>query len=210
MYSIALADHQALRRELLTFFFINERLLDIKVVLEASNLQDLLFQVSALKKRTELPHLLLLDMQLPGQESKYTVSYLKDQYPSMRIIGLSTFINRSLVIDTLRRGINGLITRGGGITELVSALEHVRNDSFYVESFEVARNSFSSPEDLSEKQRVFLQLCISELSYKQIADKMFLSPKTVDHYRDNLFHLFSVNTRTTLVLKAIELGLVAL
>ncbi len=210
MYSIALADHQPLFRQLLKFYFTNENLLEINVVLEASHAEELFFQLLLLKQRNELPQLLLLDMQLPGQESKDVISWLKERYPSMRMIGLSTFINRSLVIEGLRRGINGLITKSGGLTQLVLALEQVRNDGVYVEPFEVERNRLSPPEELSEKQRVFLQHCNSELSYKQIADRMFLSPKTVDHYRDNLFRLFCVNTRTGLVLKAIKLGLLTL
>jgi DNA-binding NarL/FixJ family response regulator len=57
---------------------------------------------------------------------------------------------------------------------------------------------------LSERETVFLKLCCSELSYKEIADEMIVSPRTVDNYRESLFQKLNLKSRSGLVLYAIK------
>ena len=58
--------------------------------------------------------------------------------------------------------------------------------------------------EFSRKEFEFLRLCCSELTYKEIADLMFVSPRTVDNYRESLFQKLNLKTRTGLVLYAIQ------
>ncbi len=65
-------------------------------------------------------------------------------------------------------------------------------------------------QELSDREKLFLQLICSELTYKEIACKMFLSPRTIDGYRDALFEKLQARTRVGLVMYAIKNGIVHL
>ena len=63
--------------------------------------------------------------------------------------------------------------------------------------------------EINERELHFLGLCCSELTYKEIADQMCLSPRTIDGYRENLFKKLNVTTRTGLAMYAIKAGVVS-
>jgi two-component system invasion response regulator UvrY len=71
-------------------------------------------------------------------------------------------------------------------------------------------NTLDEMVKLNDREKTFLKLACSELTYKEIAEKMFVSPRTVDGYRDDLFEKLKVKTRVGLAMYAIKNGIVVL
>lgn len=106
--------------------------------------------------------------------------------------------------------------------ELEEAIRSVINKGFYytdfitgklVHSFQNGVNEFESTyrfHELKERERDFIKLACSEMTYHEIADKMFVSPKTVDGYRNTLFEKLNVKNRVGLALHAVKEGWVKL
>ncbi len=118
----------------------------------------------------------------------------------------------------LRLGAKGYIMKNIEPEELKVALDSIMKKDFYpVRNISPARSSAACIKTwatrktlsiLSDKEKEFLRLICSELTYKDIADKMFISPRTVDNYRNTLFEKLKVRTRVGLVMFAIKNGLV--
>ena len=128
--------------------------------------------------------------------------------------------NEASIIRMFRAGAKGYILKDCDPSELKTALHSVIHKGFYYSEMitgSLIHNINSNSEDhtngsksLNERETVFLKLACSELTYKEIADKMFLSPRTIDGYRDALFEKLNVKTRVGLVLYAIKYGIVNL
>jgi DNA-binding NarL/FixJ family response regulator len=127
------------------------------------------------------------------------------------------FSDENTIIRMLRLGAKGYIMKNAEPEELKEALDSVLKKDFYLSEYISGKiisglhKDMDMPEApivLSEKEREFLQLVCSEMTYKDIATKMFVSPRTVDDYRNSLFEKLKVKTRVGLVLYAIRNGLV--
>ena len=127
--------------------------------------------------------------------------------------------SENTIIRMLRNGARGFILKDIEPIELKSALNSVLLKGYYYSELITSRlinlvNNLDNPGhqfkqivSLSDKEIEFLKLICSELTYKEIADKMYVSPRTVDGYRDTLFEKLTVRTRVGLVLYAIRNGL---
>ncbi|MGL5946943.1 MAG: response regulator transcription factor, partial [Sediminibacterium sp.] len=127
------------------------------------------------------------------------------------------------VIRMLQFGARGFITKGSDPNELKIALDTLSKKDMYFNQLLYQnlvgniRNQLAEPLDdsiilmgLKEKEKDFLRRTCSDKSLKEIAADMYLSPRTIDDYRDNLFEKLQVTSRTGLVLFAIRVGLVKL
>ena len=118
------------------------------------------------------------------------------------------------IIKMLRNGANGYMLKDSDPEDLRVAISKVYTDGFYHSDIVTGRmlNILHDPAghmalDLNEKELHFLKLCCTELTYKEIADKMFLSPRTIDGYREALFGKLKITSRTGLVMYAIKAGI---
>ncbi len=110
----------------------------------------------------------------------------------------------------------GYILKDTSDDELKTALDAIRVKGFYHSEFisrymlkaVSAENKITPVIALNEREREFLKLACSELTYKEIADIMCLSPRTIDGYRENLFERFGIKSRVGLVLFAMEKKLI--
>jgi DNA-binding NarL/FixJ family response regulator len=103
------------------------------------------------------------------------------------------------------------------VADLVNAIAGINEHSFYINELvsgkllrniqnkQAVKNDYS---DLNTNELRFLELCCSDLTYKQIADQMNLSPHTIDNYRESLFQKFETKSRTALVISALKNGLI--
>ena len=121
------------------------------------------------------------------------------------------------VIKMLRKGANGYVLKDADPEELRIAITRVHKDGFYHSEIVTGRmlNILHDPEgkmniEINDKELQFLGYCCTELTYKEIADKMFLSPRTIDGYRENLFKKLNITTRTGLAMYAIKAGVVSI
>ena len=121
------------------------------------------------------------------------------------------------IIRMIRNGVRGYILKAADPSELTEALDGVSQKGFHYSRLVTGHLLHSIQKDekkqqlvlqLTEREIQFLKLACTELTYKEIAEKMFVSPRTVDGYRDALFEKLSVETRVGLVIFAIRNGIV--
>jgi two-component system, NarL family, invasion response regulator UvrY len=186
------------------------------VLFEANNGQDLMNTLDT----NNLPDLVLLDINMPVKDGFETALWLKQNHPDIKVLALSMYDNEPSIIKMLRNGAKGYLLKDTAPKEFKTALDAVMSKGFYYSEMvtgklihavnnmdepQQQKNSFSK---LNEKETEFLKLACTEMTYKEIADKMFLSPRTIDGYRDALFEKLNVKTRVGLVMYAIKTGLV--
>ena len=208
-------DHVLLRNGLANLI---ESFGDCKVLFQASNGKDF---IEKLKPKL-LPHLVLLDINMPEMDGYETCLWLKENYPDIKVLALSMYDNENSVIRMFRAGAKGYILKDCDPVELKTALNDVITKGFYYSEMVTAKlihtinnlhekdNNAKNVIKLNNREITFLKLVCTELTYKEIADKMFLSPRTIDGYRDDLFQKLYLKTRVGLVMYAIKNGIINL
>jgi DNA-binding NarL/FixJ family response regulator len=185
---------------------------DFEVVVEALNGRELLKQLAALEA---LPDIVLIDVQMPEMDGPAAVAEITGRFAQVKTIALSMKEDDRSVLSMLRAGCSAYLLKDVHPRELEKALHAVLETGYYnSDTFAVNyRRLLKEQEEevkLSDREKAFLQLACSDLTYKEIASKMFLAEKTIDGYRESLFIKLNVKSRTGMVLEAIRLGLVEL
>ena len=189
-----------------------------KVLFEANNGKDFIDLLTP----ANAPEIVLLDINMPEMDGYETALWLKKNYPLIKVLSLSMYDNENAIIRMFKAGAKGYILKDCDPSELRTALDSVNNKGFYyselvtgrlihtINQMDDADNNTANLVQLSDREIEFLKLICSELTYKEIADKMFLSPRTIDGYRDALFEKLNAKTRVGLVMYAIKNGIVNL
>jgi DNA-binding NarL/FixJ family response regulator len=174
-----------------------------KIILEAGDGEEFCNKLNAYN----LPDLVLLDINMPVMDGITTAKWLRTHYPEIRIIILSMFEDADKVLEMVRIGVRGYLLKNAEPQEFEQALNKVANNEFYYPAF-VTKHLISNFNDradhvkLNAREIQFLKLAGSELTYKEIADQMCISVRTVDGYRDQLFEKLQIKSRVGLVLYA--------
>ena len=204
-------DHSLLRKALAKLIGSFE---NYSVLFEGDNGKDLKTKITP---QNVLPDVILLDVNMPDMDCYETVRWLHKTYPQIKVLALSMFSDENTIIRMLRLGAKGYILKNIEPEELKLALDSIMQKDFYLSEYISGKivsglhKDLGNPEDpivLNDKEKEFLRLVCSELSYKDIADKMFISPRTVDNYRNTLFEKLKVRTRVGLVMFAIKNSLI--
>jgi DNA-binding NarL/FixJ family response regulator len=181
-----------------------------EVLYEAEN--GLLF-VEWLKKRKHMPDIVLLDINMPKMNGYETATWLKNNHPEILVIALTMFNDEPSIINMIKAGVSGYLLKDIHPIELEKALDFVIEKGFYYSEWVANRLIKTITDDgtpgqlntkLTDKERHFLILACSEMTYKEIAHEMKLSTRTVEGYRDQLFTKLNVKSRVGLVLYAIK------
>jgi len=166
--------------------------------------------ITKFKSPKNIPDIVLMDVKMPIMNGIETTAYLKDHYPSVKVLALSIEEDESTVLKMLRAGAKGYVMKDVKKSELENALLEVHKNGYYHSNTvaEILINSLSTKNttlsSLKEREIEFIKHACTEKTYKEIADEMFLSPKTIDGYRDVLFEKLNLRNRTGLVLYAIR------
>jgi two-component system invasion response regulator UvrY len=211
---IALADDHVLLRNGLANLL---RELDYEVLFEASNGIDLQEKL----QEKALPEVVLMDINMPQMDGYETTQWLKRHHPQVKVLALSMYDDENAIIRMLKAGAKGYILKDSDPSELKQAIHSVQSKGFYHSDLVTGRlihtinhldeQEHSSARDvlgLSERELEFLKLACTESTYKEIAEKMYVSPRTVDGYRDALFERLGSKSRVGLVLFAIRNGII--
>lgn len=165
---------------------------------------------------TERPDIVLLDIHMPGMDGFETAAWLRKNFPEVKVLALSMNDSESVVIRMLRAGASGYLLKDAEPAELLAALTAVVEHGVYYSGLvtKVLLNNLNNPDGssrgvkLNDRERRFLELACTELTYKEIADQMCLSPRTIDGYREALFEKLGARSRVGLVLFAIREGII--
>lgn len=213
--SIAIADDHHLVAAALSDMI--RKFEEYDVLLVAENGRDLLDQLAL---ANQLPDIVLLDVSMPEMDGFETALYLRQSYPAIKVLALSMDDREEHIVKMIRNGARGYLLKGCRPTEFRRALDEIMSKGFYYSDFLTtqlirnlnapAENGHNSPFNLNGRELEFLKIACSELTYSEIAEKMFVSPRTVDGYREVVFQKMNVKTRVGMVLEAMRHGLVEL
>src|SRR5258705_7896897 len=209
--TVAIADDHSLMRGALA------RLINTfegySIIIEADNGKDLRIKIM----KNILPDIVLLDVNMPEMDGFETTQWLHKNYPQVKVLALSMLSDERTIIKMFRLGAKGYLLKNTDPAELRQALDSIMDKNVYLSEYVSGKLVSGLHRDaeltakeivLNEKEREFLRWACSELSYKEIAEKMFLSPRTVDDYRQSLFARLKVHSRVGLVMYAIKNGIV--
>jgi DNA-binding NarL/FixJ family response regulator len=209
--NIALVDDHSLLRG--TLASLIDSFEGYAVLFEADNGQEFIKKLD----HHSTPHIVLLDITMPEMNGFETAAWIKKNIPAAKILVLSMSDQESAIIRMLREGARGYLLKDSKPAVLRKALEEIRDKGFYMNELVsnkmlnfVTGNGTHSGTDipsLTEKEAIFLEMACTEMTYKEIADKMKLSQRTVEGYRDDLFKKLNVMSRVGLVIFAIRHGL---
>lgn len=185
------------------------------VLFEANNGKEFIEQL----KTYPAPDIVLLDITMPEMNGLETADWIKPNLPDTKILVLSVSDNEDIIISMLKKGARGYILKDSKPAIFKQALDSIRDTGFYVNELVSNKmlNYVTQEEDrgkenylistLTTNEITFLHLCCQEITYKEIAKKMAISPRTVDGYRDELLKKLKVSSRIGLVVFAIKYGL---
>lgn len=206
---VVVDDHTLLRNALAKLIDSFE---EFSVFYEARNGEELKEKL----KKNMIPDIALLDVNMPGMNGFETAEWLYLHYPQVKVLALSMSSDENTIIRMLKSGAKGYIMKTAEPEELLLALNSVMEKNFYLSEYITGKiigglnKNLEQPDDqvvITDKEVEFLRLTCSELSYKEIAEKMYVSVRRVEDYRNALFEKLKLRSRVGLVMYAIKNGI---
>jgi two-component system invasion response regulator UvrY len=209
MIKVALADdHVILRKGVAE---IISKFDGMTVTVEAGTGKELL---TKMEKADTLPDVCVIDINMPEMNGYDATAAVRNRWPQVKVLALSMYDTELNIIRMLRAGANGYVLKDNDPEDLRNAIRGVMVHHYYHSDLVSGRllHQIQSSDDklvpeINDREFQFLQLCCSELTYKEIAEQMYLSPRTIDGYREALFDKLGVTSRTGLVMYAMKAGL---
>ncbi|MCF8242946.1 MAG: response regulator transcription factor [Melioribacteraceae bacterium] len=168
---------------------------------------------SAVKKiPNELPDVILMDIGLPGISGIETIKRLKEKITDIDVIVLTIHENDKFVFDALCAGATGYLLKETPPLRIMESIIEVRNGGSPM-STQIARMVVTSfklnpAPDLTQRETEVLSCLVDGMSYKMIADKLFISEETVRRHIKNIYRKLEVHSKSEAVAKAIREKLV--
>lgn len=201
-------DHEMVRNGFVSL--LNEQP-SVRVIYEANNGHEL---IETLRSCSELPDVCLIDVKMPKLNGYETTASLKKKWPNIKVIALTMYDSEVTVLRMLQNGAEGFVLKDSAFHELSNAILHVHqggcyfSKKIYAGMATIMGKTDNKPAVyITEKEFQFLTLCCSDLTYKEIAREMNVSIRTVEGYRDALFHKLEINSRLGLMLYGLNSGI---
>ena len=213
--SIALVDDHVLLRNGLANL-LQER--HYNVLFEADNGKQFIEKLQS----HPLPQVVLMDINMPLMNGYETTLWLKKNHSSVRVLTLSMLDDEMAVIRMFKNGAHGYILKDCHPDELETAIRQVLEKGFYhsesisgklihaINHLDENNKADRPAAQLNEKETEFLKWSCTDLSYKEIAERMGVSPRTIDSYRDHLQEKLECKGRIGLAMWAIKHGIVSI
>jgi len=168
-----------------------------------------------------IPDLVVMDLNMPEMDGFETAQWLQQNFPKIYVLMLTMFDSELSLIRLLQTGVRGFLKKDIHPSELKFAIQSVMQSGYYYSNNTTGRlvNLFKNKHDgsmplnnmvLSDQEVQFLRLACSDLTYKEIAQKLGLNPRTIDTLRDHLFIKLDVKSRVGLAMVAIRNGIMTL
>lgn len=188
----------------------------INVVGEAANGQLLL---NLLRAADQLPDIILLDLKMPEMDGVQATKIIKKEFPDIRIVVLTSHYTKVFIVNMVHIGASAFQRKDSSPASVIDCILEVHNKGYYFdhEIMKVLQKSFVSGEairktqfndtPLSEREKEILQLICEQMKTSEIAEKLFISTRTVDGHRNNLLLKTESKNIAGLVLYAIDKGI---
>ncbi|MEM7185901.1 MAG: response regulator transcription factor [Bacteroidota bacterium] len=213
LIKIAIADDEALFRKGMKLILDSYQWL--QVVLEAENGIDLLDQLRSTK---DMPDILLLDLKMPEMNGIETAKVIQSEFPSLKTIVISTHFSRAFIINMIELSAVAYLPKNSQPQEVVDTIKGVHEYGFYYNSevLAIIRENIISKKkpkaqfstELTAREKEVLQLICEQYSAREIAEKLFISARTVDGHRNNLLLKLQCKNVAGLVVVALQNELV--
>lgn len=189
-------DHAILLGGLIKILSVED---DIEVVGSAGTVQETLDKLT--QKKVDL---LITDYNLPDDDGLTLIRRVKQKYTDLKIIVLSMHDEAHLIKEILKEGIDGYILKKDSHEELVSAVRAVKNGKVYLSSdvntlLMKGLNGIEEQKLLTDREREILKLIAKEFTNRQMAEELFISERTVETHRKNIFRKTGTNNLVGLI-----------
>jgi len=192
---------------------IIEQFGDFEVLYECENGKAL---TEKFKLKNSIPDIVLLDISMPLMNGFETAAWIRNNHPAVLTMALTMQGDDDSLIRMIKAGAKGYLQKNVHPAELEKALRSMITKGFYYPDWATSRvlhslatdtDKISAGIELTPREQEFLQYVCTELTYREIGEKMFCSPRTVESYRDSLFEKLGVKTRIALALYAVKMGI---
>lgn len=207
-------DHTLFRRGLINLV-LHVRA-DVVVLFEADNGHAMQERIAA----GQVPDIVLMDINMPDIDGYACVEWLRARHPGIHVLVLSMEVSEESILRMLRLGVKGYLGKDAEPMELSQAIESIAAGRYHYSELVTGRlvesirrqgeaEALAGALRMTQPEQTFLRLACSEKTYDEIAAEMFVSPKTVDGYRNALFKKLGVKSRVGLAMYALKHGLVS-
>lgn len=166
-----------------------------------------------------IPDIVILDLNMPGMDGYSTAKWLQQMHPEIKILILTMYDSEIALIRLLKTGVRGFLKKDIHPYELKNALVSVAENGYYYSHQTTGklgalfkksndRNTSIDKTLLNDIEIEFLRLASTDLTYKEIANLMHLTPRIIDNYRDTLFDKLNVKSRVGMAIYAVKNGLI--
>jgi DNA-binding NarL/FixJ family response regulator len=211
-FTVAIADdHKLFRKGIISMLASHP---EIETVYEAENGKELMEQI--LRGQ---PDVVLLDLKMPVMTGWEVLAELKKKKIKLPVIVLSMYDEESVIMNAIREGAGGYLSKNAEPDEIFMALESALESGFYfneatnramlrkmLKQEEIPTTAGSTSIDLTDREVEVLRLIAMEMSSSEIATKLFLSPRTVEAIRQKLFEKFGAKNVVGLIIMATKRG----
>jgi hypothetical protein len=210
---ILLADDHVLLRDALSSLINSFE--EFVVIKSVGNGRELMSAIS----EGHLPDLIVLDLNMPLMDGFETAKWLSQHHPDLNILILTMYDSEIALIRLLQTGVKGFLKKDTHPSELRYALKSVADGGFFYSHNTTGKlaslfqknsdnHSFIEKSILTDVEIEFLKLASTDLTYKEIASQMKITPRAIDGYRDTLFEKLDVKSRVGLAIYAVKNGIV--
>jgi two-component system, NarL family, invasion response regulator UvrY len=210
---VALADDHIILRNALAGLI--DSFEGCRVINQSSNGKEIIEAIT----QGVVPDVIILDLNMPVMDGFETAGWVNKNFPQVHTLMLTMYDSELSLIRLLQAGVKGFLKKDIHPSELKFAIQSVIQSGFYYSSHTTGKlvNLFRNNKEgstvlqnvmLSEQEIAFLRLACSDLTYKEIAQRMELNPRSIDTLRDHLFVKLDVKSRVGLAMVAIKNGVV--
>jgi DNA-binding NarL/FixJ family response regulator len=165
------------------------------------------------QNKKNIPDIILLDISMPVMDGFETMQWLKANHPEVHVMVLSMQDDDQSLIRMIKYGARGYLLKNINTQELLDSIDKIVKHGVYFPEWVSSKVLLNMNEadalqkitaNFSDRELEFIKYTVTEMSYKDIAEKMFVSPRTVEGYRDSLFQKLDLRTRVGLAMFAVK------
>jgi len=162
------------------------------------------------------PDVVLTDIRMPVIDGIQGTKILLSKHPNLKVIALSMFDEENLVVEMLEAGAKGYLLKNAHKDEIIEAIKNVYNDKVYycaqtsfVLAAMISRSRFNpnkenQPVSLNEREKIIIQMICQQKTTQEIADKIYLSKRTVEGYRIKILEKINAKNIAGVVIFALK------